>query len=168
MVRVTRDRPKLVFVPASNDMSHFIPGSWGISGGGDFLVTDEMYLKLHQFTDPSLKIPDDPEEGLGKTLAELMGNTYADRVNRALSLNPRGSMLWEFNVLAPNMTDYIRQFAVLGEPFIVFPTILDRIKRPILQLAANILNRLRYFKVKKECAEWDKFLQEVHRERAAK
>lgn len=160
MIRISRGKPKLVFIEASNDMSHFMPSCWGVKGGDDFLVTDEMYCKLLSYTDSSLLNPPPPEGTIEAFLSNM-----EDRIKNTLKLNPSGTQLWQFNALLPDMKTYVRQIALFGEPFIYFPTLADRIKKPILELMAATLNRLRYFKVKKECEEWDRSLNEFYAKR---
>ena len=160
MIRISTGKPKLVFIEASNDMSHFFPSSWGVQGGDDFLVTDEMYLKLLTYTDPTLLLPPPPEGSIESFIGSM-----SNKIESTLRLNPSGTQLWQFNALLPDMTTWVRQVAMFGRPFIYLPTFADGIKKPILEFVAATLNRLRYFKVKKECEAWDKSLKEFYANR---
>ena len=55
MILCSSGKPKLVFVEGHNDMSHYQPSAWVVSGGLQYWLTDEQYIKFFQFTDPELR-----------------------------------------------------------------------------------------------------------------
>lgn len=161
MIKISNSKPRLIFVQAHNDMSHFTPSRWEVCGGMEFLLNDDLYQKIVQFTDPSLKDYNGPTPG---TLEAILESEYGSRIERTLKLNPNGTMLWQFNALStsyPKKVEYIRMMVVFGEYSFYFLTVWDKIKVPFLTMTAKILNLLRSRKIRKEIADWNKFLDSV-------
>lgn len=162
MIRLGPGKPRIQFHEAHNDMSHFSNGYW--EPNYYFYVTDEMYLKLLHFTDATLKEPSkkEVEDVVGKTIGELMGSSFAQRMRWVMELNPSKSQIWEFDGLAPDMKGFIRCIVFLGEPSLSIWSLFEAfVVLPILNVACTFLNRARYFKNKKEWAQWEKFLRKV-------
>ena len=127
----------------------------------EFLLSDDLYQKIVEFTDPSLKDYKGPLPG---TLEAILESEYGSRVERTLKLNPSGTMLWQFNALLtsyPKKVEYIRMVVVFGEYSLHFLTVWDKVKVPFLMMVAKILNLLRTSKVRKEIADWNRFLDSV-------
>lgn len=168
MIRLSAGPTKLVFVPGSNDMSHYYGSSWEVQGAHDYYVTDEMYIKLLQFTDSTLMNPKKEDLNLGgdpmTQIERLTKSAAADAIRRAIELNPNHSQLWQYNALAHDMKTTIRTVAALGHPLYV-PTQADIAKRPFLLAICTVLNKLRAHKVQKEYDEWNRNLEQFYRER---
>ena len=164
MIAIGR-KPKLYFAARSNDMGHFYPSSWEVQGYSAY-VTDDMYTKLLDFTDPELmKPPSEVEGSIGKLIAEMNGNGYQSRMERAMKLNPAGSMLWQFNGLQSlsGRRDYIRCVAAFGSGDLTTLTFADvYVKFPLYSFLAKALNKTLYFRRKREYAQWDAFVAKVH------
>lgn len=164
MVRIGHKSPSVSYNPASNDMSHFSPSSYVYNGY--FYVSDEQYLKFLEFTDPTLL---KPQEVLPEDLDwnALLGTDHAKRIERVMNLNPNRSLLWQFNALAPNMQDYIRNIVAFGErTFVVWSDFDVYVRWPLNKLKCWFLNKTLYFQNKKEIASWNKFLNEIHKKHA--
>jgi len=159
-------KPRLYFSPGYNDMSHWLYSSWEVNGGF-FYVTDDMFMKFRTFTDPSLK---EPKEVIPGSLESLLATPYAEKLKRAIDLNPNKSLIWQFNGLTrltANIDDenqYVRHAVFLGEPnCFIIPTWFDvYVSYPVLKFLAGLLNKTLYFKHKQEKKAWDKVLEEIH------
>ena len=152
-------KPKIVFVAAHNDMGHFTPSEYTVSGQIHY-VTDDMYVKFLHFTDPELLKLEPPD---GRNPVDELLNNYKQRIEWALKLNPECSQLWQYNGLALDMKTFIRGIVVFGERgFEVLSLWKVRSQLPVLNLICKILNLTIYFKRRREWAKWEKFLEGVH------
>jgi len=176
VIRVGKLKPKLIFSPACNDMGHFYPSEYNVS--------EYFWMELYDFVEKNHFGSFNMNPNLSKEQMEDMLARYTRRVKNpnavendidetALRLiNPweyqlrywikkaGGSMLWQFNAVNKDTTDYVRQIVVLGESSLVRWTWFDaHVKYPALKLVARILNFLRTFKTQKEIDEWNSYLK---------
>jgi hypothetical protein len=175
MIQVMNYKPKVSFFEGHNDMSHYHPSHWTV-GAYSYWLTDDQYTKFVAFTEPSLKNPPKIDVlisgSINEVLEKIPGTSYADKVKHAIALNPSHLLIWEFNALknfpVPDNQDaeYIRSIIVLGERNFYVPTWFDlNIRLPIYEVVCTILNFTNRGRVKREIALWDKFLEDMHREK---
>jgi hypothetical protein len=143
-------KPRIVYLKASNDMSHFTPSHFEVEGGF-CLVSDDMFLKLKTFTDPTLN----KYEEYANAVVTRGHEKQIEYLKSVMSFNPRGGPIWEYNALALNYKDYVRKMAILGESlderirwwerFLIFP---------FLCVGCGILNVLNFWKAAYERHQW--------------
>lgn len=156
MIKLANGKPQLAWVSASNDMSHFFPSHWAVKGE-TFLVTDEMYLKMLWFTDPELL--DINDTAIEMSYEEILQTSAAKRIEWAINLNPDKSQLWQFNSLNEDMLTFSRRVIAFGERSFILPKWSHPLKYKILSLVCHALNYALYFKNRRECADWQKYLE---------
>lgn len=156
-------KPKVYLVPAHNDMSHFTPSEYVCNEF--YYVEDALYKKLLEFTDPTImKAPQGMKFG---NLAEIMESDFAKRMRDAIDMNPSKSILWQFNAIARNGRDLVRQVVALGEPamFHEWTDYEANWLLPYQELKVKVLNKLIEGRRKKEQADWDRKLKEFYASR---
>lgn len=181
MIRMGNKRLGIWLCPASNDMSHFFPSRYTHSDF--FYLTDDMYSKYLIYTDPSLyivqkdealmeivnKITDLPNMPMSERLELMLNTPTALRLKQVIDMNPQKSLLWQFNAISSDMQSHIRQVMCLGErDWKIWSAFDIYVRFPISKLFCYIMNSTLYFKNKREIAEWDKYLHEIHRKHANK
>jgi len=184
MVRIGRP-PHVYLIEGHNDMSHFTPSEYVCN---EFVyVTDELYMKLLQFTDPTLIEGTQTEKeemksalessavkslGPGESSADnlmtfLSGTSLAQRIKRAIDMNPGKSMLWQFNGLGPNMKDQYRHVVAMGDPSLlhVWTDFEAYVILPLHRMRVKALNRMIRRRQQREIASWEAYLKEVYSRR---
>lgn len=166
MIRVGNQKPKLYFVPAHNDMSHFIPSHYATN---DFYYMGLMeYIEKREFDTFNMK----PNISSAEMYAILKASREGQEISYFESpwasqmyrlIKKAHGQVWQFNAVSSDLTGYVRQVVCLGEKQMTQWTWFDaNVKLPILKFTASILNRLRKQKTDKEWADWQVFLNSIH------
>lgn len=178
MIRVGIGKPRLTFVPGHNDMSHYFPSHWEVNDY--FYMSLDDYMQKRAFDKFDMNPKDlDPKDvqgmvekvNSGKKIdhVEAMLNpamAYAYRMQQMIDMNPNKSLLWAFNAINKNLDGWVRQVVVLGENRLARWTWHDAyVKLPYLKAKARMLNYLNRGKAKKEWDDWQKFLDNMHKEK---
>ncbi len=167
MIRVGDQKPKLFFVPAHNDMSHFTPSHYATN---DFYYMSLMeYMEKLQFDqfDMNPNLPKSEIDLILKTIREgnefdSFMNPWAYEMNRLIKR--ANGQVWQFNTVSSDLTDYVRQIVILGEKRMKRWSFFDaHVVLPVLKFTAKVLNGLRKSKTEKEWANWQVFLNKVHK-----
>jgi hypothetical protein len=168
MVRIRTCKPRIRFMPGSNDMSHYYPSEFVVAGY-DLYITDDQYVKFLTFTDPSLMKTTKEECGIpASCIDDILKSAYAARIKNAISLNPQNSQLWQFDGLAADFETRIRSVVCLGVREFVLFRWYYRLLVPIYDAIVWLLNKSIYLKQERERKQWDKFLEELHEKRERK
>lgn len=176
MIKVSFSKPKLIFIPASNDMSHFSPSHYTTSDY--FLMELIEFMEKKEFGSFNMK-PRLTEEQMGEMLARaknpeplsqeqetVLWLTNPWEVEFRRLIKQSGSIMWQFNAVNKDMSGYVRQIVILGETkFYAWSWFDCYVKRPIFSVTVRLLNKLRFRKVKKEIQEWDNFLNNMRKEK---
>jgi hypothetical protein len=99
--------------------------SWGY-------VCVEKWTKLCAYSEPW--------DG-GVDMSKLLHHAVEDLVKKRLALEPNSSTVWEFNVLAPNMQDFIRMVAFFDRPHLRRWSWWERrVVAPLYRYVARVYN----------------------------
>ena len=163
MIRVG-NKPQLYFVESHNDMSHFSPSHWAVTDYHYMGLMDYMEkLQFDQFDMSKLEVEANALKSgeLNAIMASMMNNTYGQQLNRMLAKSK--GQIWQYDAVSSDLKGYVRHCVVLGGNTLQVLTWTDaHVKLPLFRLAANILNKLRIFKVEKEIKAWDRFVGKVY------
>lgn len=186
MIRTASSKPKISFIPGSNDMSHYSPSTFSVTnwwwmGLEDFMAKKEFAdfnltphlskeeieaairystLKINKkgLTEQEIK-----DKEYAQDMAEMLECPYSYRMKQLIKKSG-GNLLWQYDATNKDLTGYIRQVTALGQKSMVRLSWFDcNIKLPILEVFCNLLNKTLYFKRKKEIADWDKVLDNIHK-----
>lgn len=179
MIAVSHGKPKIIFRPASNDMAQFFPSrfivmanNWGWMELNDYMAKKEFQEFDMEFKpDPT---PEQVEEVLNYVQSGKEIEFYETFFNPALKhvylmkqqiKKSGGHLTWQYNLVNQNLDGWIRQVVSLGHnsEYSLRPiSLFDRkVKLPILNIICNQLNKLLYFKRKKEIANWNEVLKKA-------
>lgn len=171
MIRAGLGKPRLRFVPAHNDMSHFTPGHW--TTNWYFIMPVDQYIEKYTFSHFDMTPPISQFHKLERqAVLEKLYNgeeiTYLDSpwAYRMQSLIKKsgGTQIWQFDAISPYLNGYVRGIVCLGAKELTQWSLFDvYVKLPILELTANLLNFLRKPIMAKENAAWDEYLKEVYK-----
>lgn len=172
MIRVGVGKPKLKFIEAHNDMSHYFPSRWETNDY--FLMSLNDYMEKKEFdsfdmngiskveADKVAKMMENPSDI--KFEFNMIEHPYSYRMQQLIKKS--GGMLWQFNAVHPNMEDWVRQVVVLGENKLQRWSWYDaHVKLPYLKKLARVLNYMNRYKAQKEIDEWEEFLKNMHKEK---
>jgi len=170
MIRVGTGTIRILLNPASNDMSQFFPS--------EYVIGDWFYMGLNDYMDKTEferfnMNPDLPQKEVqllidkskkGEEISHLESRWHHEMAR--LIKKAGGHLLWEYNVPNKSLDGWLRQCSALGEKRLKpWPWLDCYIKLPILQFWCRMLNKTLYFKRKKEWAEWENFLNDIHKEK---
>ena len=174
MIRTGMGRPSVWLVPAHNDMSHFSPS--------EYEINDWFYMSLDDYMDKTDferfdMNPDLPKKSVDLLIDKVINKKEDIDYSQSLfdpairwhyqlqqHISKSKGMLWQYNVTNKTLDGWLRQCSAIGEKRLRPWSWLDcYVKLPILTFWCRMLNKTLYFKRKKEWAEWDKFLEGVHK-----
>lgn len=153
---------------AWNDMSHFTPSHYVVSEY--HYVTDDQFVKFMHFTDPTLMTPDklDEMDLLGKALQDIMQTSFAQRMDRAIQMNPAKSQLWQYNGWSEGFKHEVRNVVCLGERhFQIWSDYDAYVRLPVLRFKRDVLNWYLRPRQDREIKEWNRWLKERHRKQSS-
>jgi len=170
MIRVGHGKPRLIFIEAHNDMSHFTPSHYVVN---DYhYMTVPEYIDKKEFSSFNMKPNLSKEEInniVSRTVPSIKTSLEEDIINSLMMhpweaqikrlINKSKGMLWQYDAVNMEMNGYVRNVVALGSNSLQRWSFHDAyIVYPALMSIANTLNKLRKYKTDKEWADWETFL----------
>jgi len=171
MLKIGKGRPNIQFQPASNDMGHFFPSEYTMNDW--FYMSLDEYMNKTEFENFNMKDPPLTKFEIDDMMRRATGADSDTNYPRIVSfwetdlqrlIKKAGGLLWQYNVYNKELDGWLRYTSCLGEKSLKRWSWFDcYVKFPILDRWCRLLNKTLYFKRKKEWAEWDKFLDTMHK-----
>jgi len=171
MIRVGMDKPRILFSPASNDMSYFYPSHYSVTT--PFLMELYDFIEKRDFGRFNMK-PDLTKEQIEDCIRRIQKNEEVDMTFLMLTnpweyelrqwLKRSGTMVWQFNAVSIDMSGYERRAVALGDTNLRNWSWFDfYVRYPVYTAIAHTLNWLRKRKIQKEIDAWDTYLKGLAR-----